>query len=50
MIQPKWRARVATAFATAAEANTTIAAMTVQCRAGSDSIQGAAISRAPNPI
>ena len=49
-IQPKCRPRVARALASAANANTQARVTTIQCRAGSDAIQGAAISSTPPPI
>src|SRR3954464_2402975 len=48
--QPKCLPRSAQALAAAADANITAVVATIQCRAGSDAIHGAAISSTPPPI
>src|SRR3954451_6560750 len=48
--QPKCLPRSAQALAAAAVANITAVVATIQCRAGSDAIQGAAINSTPPPI
>ena len=47
---PKCRPRVAKALASAASPNTADSVTTIQCRAGSDAIRGAAIGSTPPPI
>src|SRR5436305_8642041 len=48
--QPKCLPRNAQALAAAADANITAVVATIQCRAGSDAIHGAAIRSTPPPI
>src|ERR1700755_1403240 len=48
--QPKCLPRSAQALAAAAHANITAVVATIQCRAGSDAIHGAAINSTPPPI
>src|ERR1041385_7405123 len=48
--QPKCLPRSAQALAPAADANITAVVATIQCRAGSDAVHGAAINSTPPPI